>query len=83
MPNQKYETSDFYLAAFLRTKGVKLRNVDRTNPRRVVFIFETASSTTDLVDEYMMGASQVNPRMYASIIRQLKDILYHEGGPSR
>jgi hypothetical protein len=36
----QFKTSDFYLSAFLLTRGLKLIKVDKSNPQRALFIFE-------------------------------------------
>ncbi len=34
-----YRTSDLYIAAWLLSNGLELRDIDRRNPRRCHFIF--------------------------------------------
>ncbi|MFC1982696.1 DUF5659 domain-containing protein [Chloroflexota bacterium] len=38
--NGTYRTSDFYIVAWLLSKGLQLEGLDRRNPRRIHFIFQ-------------------------------------------
>ena len=52
----KYETSDLWVAAFLRTQGVKLKNT-RSSFGKYFFIFADLPRCQNLVSEYFQGAS--------------------------
>ena len=50
-----YETSDLWVAAFLRTRGVKLKNT-RSNFGKYFFIFHDMTHCEKLISEYFEGA---------------------------
>lgn len=73
--NNVYPVSDFYLAAFLKARGLKLLETIREG-RRVTFIFEDRADRTTLTkDFYNDGSVQVNPFIHA--IQDLKSIIYN------
>lgn len=51
----KYETSDLWVAAFLRTQGVKLKNT-RSSFGKYFFIFDDMALCKKLISEYFEGA---------------------------
>lgn len=70
-----YNVSDFYLAAFLKARGLKLFEISREG-RRVTFIFEDRPDRSTLTkDFYNDGSVQVNPFIHA--IQDLKSIIYN------
>lgn len=74
-----FGTSDFYLAAFLVAKGLKLNNVDRNDPRRFVFVFDDVKHREKLVQDFLFGNSEVEPKSFAGAIKNLKHLLYADG----
>lgn len=74
------ETSDLYLAAFLKTKGVSLMRCERVNGR-VVFQFENANDDWDYFqrDYWQTGEENVNAARYGAELRQLKVLLHSDG----
>jgi len=69
-----YPVSDFYLAAYLKSKNIKLINISRDG-KRVTFIFDDQSDCVQLAkDFYNDGSVQVNPFIHA--IQDLKSIIY-------
>ncbi len=70
-----YQTSDFYLAAFLLTTGKKLVGLDRSDPKRVIFLFEDHEGCRELADQYWQG-KEVKGTDLVEAIRQLKARLY-------
>ena len=70
-----YPVSDFYLAAYLKAKGMKLVDIMREG-RRVTFVFEDREDRQTLTrDFYNDGVVQVNPFIHA--IQDLKSIIYN------
>lgn len=70
-----YPVSDFYLAAYLKAKDIKLINVNRDG-KRVTFIFEDKSDCAQFAkDFYNDGNVKVNPFIHA--IQDLKSIIYN------
>lgn len=72
--NGKYETSDIALAAFLYCSGVHLSGIDRTNPRRCLFIFD--SPKTELISLWREGQANVNALAFHNAYQELKARLF-------
>ena len=74
----KFILSDFYLAAFCLVKGFKLLDIDKANPRRALFVFQDKESRQSLVEDFLFGRAEVNPKEFAAAIKELKQLLYSE-----
>ncbi len=76
MSDQKtYGTVDLYLGAYLRARGTKLVDLDRSG-RRVTFIFEDSDKTRKLVKNfYDNGEVKINA--YKSALKDLKSMTYN------
>ncbi len=78
-----YRTTSFYLASFLFAKGIELVNLDRTNPRRCVFIFLNSPETESLVSFFNFAKDEspeisVDARKFIFATKLLKDKLHQE-----
>lgn len=76
--NHEYQTSDFYVAAYLLASGVRLLRSDRSNPRRVVFVFSYNEGEQNLIEDFLFGRSKVDPRKLISAIKELKQLLHSD-----
>ncbi len=77
MSNQRtFATSDFYLAALLMANRLRIVELDRSNPRRVRFVFEDSPIRKCLVVEFLNSEATVNAQAFIAAIRHLKRILY-------
>ncbi|OGL76278.1 hypothetical protein A3E97_05100 [Candidatus Uhrbacteria bacterium RIFCSPHIGHO2_12_FULL_47_12] len=74
--NDTLRTKDFYLAVFALTQGAKLNHLDRTDPQRVVFVFEHFKSKDDLVRDFLYRKARVEPQDFVEKIKVLKQFLY-------
>ncbi len=76
MPSkQTYETADFYLAAFLKAKGLKIDRIERDG-RKTIFIFENTATREGLIkDFYNEGLVGVND--YKNAIQDMRAIVYN------
>jgi len=75
MKNGVYTTTDFYLSAFLKARGLKLINTEREG-RRTTFIFEDRGDRKQLVLEfYNDGKVEVNA--FKNAIQDLRAIIYN------
>lgn len=68
--------SDFYLAAFLLSKEFKLLNIDKSNPQRALFIFEDKENKQNLIEDFLFGRTQIEPKSFVSAIKELKQLLH-------
>jgi predicted RNA-binding protein YlxR (DUF448 family) len=74
--NQQFSTSDFYLAAFLRAKGFQLLDINKTNPQRALFIFKDKEGRESLVEDFLFGRAEIEPKSFVSAIKELKQLLH-------
>jgi len=74
--NGSYRTSDFYVAAYLLSKGLQIRGIDRHNPRRSEFIFIDREDRPELVHSFMVGQATGNLPDFIYYIRKAKKLLY-------
>lgn len=71
-----FETSDFYLACYLRCIGYALDDV-RRDGRRVVFVFgDKPGRKTDLL-AFFGNKAEVNPLQFVAAIKDLKTLIYN------
>ncbi len=70
MKNEKFETSDLAFAAFLFCRGINLLRIDRQNPRRCLFIFD--SPKLELISEWQGGSAVVNAMGFYNAYCELK-----------
>jgi hypothetical protein len=74
--NKQFETSDFYISAYLLSQGVKLLTINRTNPRRLLFVFEDVKDRQKMVEDFLLNKGLVEPKRYATTIKELKGLIY-------
>lgn len=75
-PQNTYSTDNLQLAAFLLAEGCHLIDLDKTNPRRVVFIFQDSPQRTNLERKFSAFETKIEPHKYFSAIKELKQRLY-------
>lgn len=75
---KQFECSDFYISALLLAKEVKLLGVNRENPRRILFVFQDFEGRQELIEDFLLGRGSVEPKRYASAIRELKDLIHSQ-----
>jgi len=73
-----FKSSDFYLCCFLVAKGAVVIDIDKTNPRRSVFMFEDSPELQQDVEDFFNQRASINPRTFASAIKDVKQQLYAE-----
>lgn len=71
----QYETSDFYVACFLRCIGYDLRGVRRAGPR-VTFMFEDKPERPNDLIAFFSDKVTVKPLRFVSAIKDLKALLH-------
>jgi len=71
-----YETSDLGLAASLVACGFEIANVDKSNPRRVVFVFEKTGELDQNIDLFWSNKLLLPATQLLEHIRQLKSRIY-------
>lgn len=71
-----FKTSNFYLSAFLQAKGINLVDIDKSNPRQSLFVFNETEDRQSLAEDFLFGRGSVEPRKFAQSIKSLKQLLY-------
>jgi len=69
-----YETSDLYLSAFLKVRGLRLLNQRRAG-NKIIFIFADCSDRAEIVSEYFNNG-QVGVTNYRSALADLKTLIF-------
>jgi len=78
-----YSTSSFYPASFLLCKGLRLIDIDRTNPHRCEFIFEDSPEREEWLQSFNFAEEDapkvlVDARKLINAIKTLKERLYQD-----
>jgi len=75
LKDETYTSTDFYLSAYLKAKGLKLVNVERDG-RRAIFVFRDRRDRKDLIKSfYNDGTVSVNA--FKNAIQDLKAATYN------
>lgn len=77
----RFRTSDFYFAAFLKTAGVPFMETTREASQegsRTFFVFERVDGIRDLKNQYYSRSAKVVALTYADEIRTMKALTYGE-----
>jgi len=72
-----YLTSDLALATTL-SLYFSIEEIDRSNPRKAVFVFKRSSKLETLVDSYFSNEFKISPQTFFNQLREVKDQLYAE-----
>ena len=72
-----YQTSDLSLAAVI-SMFLQIEHIDRSNPRRAVFVFQREDGLDSIIEGYWSGELKVSPREYFVQLKYLKSRLYAE-----
>lgn len=75
-----FSTDSFQLASFLLTKSIRLQFLDKTNPKRVIFVFDESEERKLLTEEFLSHQAQVEPHMFFSAQKDLKQMIYQIEG---
>lgn len=71
-----FPTDHFNLSAYLISKECNLIDTDRTNPKRVIFIFEYSEKLKMLKEKFLSYKAQVEPNRFCSAQKNLKQLIY-------
>ena len=72
-----YLTSDLALATTLNM-SFPLEDIDRSNPKRAVFVFRRSAELEKTVDDFFKNEIKVSPQIYFNQLRDIKARLYSE-----
>jgi hypothetical protein len=71
-------TFDLGAAASLTTAGFEIVSLDKTDPRKVQFVFRRETGIEKIVDDYWTDRLEVKARAFFNNIRMLKSRIYSE-----
>jgi len=74
--NKSYRTSDIYITAWLLSKGLELRGIDRHNSQRCQFIFIDRPDRPELVNQFLVGSATGNVVDFIFYMMRAKRLLY-------
>ena len=77
--NEKVEVlknQDFYASAYLIASGYPLKSHTRTNGI-TIFEFRQSSSIKESLDQYYSLGGSINPALFVSAIKNLKNIIHN------
>jgi len=74
MNTETYETSDMPLASYLFCSGVHLTKIERRNPQRCIFVFESLQN--ELLSKWQAGKATVNALAFYNAYQTLKAKLF-------
>lgn len=74
--NKSYSNKDFYLSAYLISKGCPLIGHSRENQTTTVFEFSDTVELRNLIERYYSMTGVVEPMSYGAAIRSLKSIIH-------
>ena len=72
---KKYLTSDLYLTAFLKVKGIKF-SVEKLKSK-ASFIFSESPELLATVNEFLTESGSCEPLQYSNSIKNIKNLLYN------
>lgn len=72
----EYQTRDFYIAAYLLTKGHRIAHINRNDPKRVFFAFNDFEGREDLLRDFLYGKGVVEPQAFIAAIKSLKALIH-------
>lgn len=73
-----FRTDNFQLASYLLSKGCIILSVDKTNPKRVVFIFKDSEKLRELNQTFLSYDALVEPHRLYSAQKDLKQMIYQK-----
>ncbi|OGM02661.1 hypothetical protein A2115_03510 [Candidatus Woesebacteria bacterium GWA1_41_8] len=74
--NKIFQSDNFQLACYLASESVPLLSLDKTNPKRVVFVFEESEQRKILTQQFLTYKAKVEPHRFFSAQKDLKQMIY-------
>lgn len=73
--NQEFSTYDLGCSAALICAGFELVYMDKTNPRKVRFLFCQKDGIEETVNDYFLGKLEVKARLMFDNLKNLKNMI--------
>lgn len=74
--DSQFKSPNFYLSAFLLSKGFELLDIDKLDPRKYLFVFQDKKDRQSIVEDFLFGRTTVEPKAFIAAIKELKQLLY-------
>lgn len=74
--NKTFLTDNFQLACYLISEAIPLLSLDKTNPRRVIFVFEESERRNTLTQKYLSYQAETEVHRIFSAQKDLKQLIY-------
>ena len=71
-----FSLSDFYLAAYLLCKGLKLLGTDPNGKNRIHFLLDDSPDRPQLIEDYYAHRAVVDPLSFKDAVVNLKSFLH-------
>lgn len=76
MNTNTFSTDAFLLACYLLSEACRLIDIDKTNPDRMIFIFEETDSRVKLTQDFLAHKAIIEPHRFYSAQRDLKQLIH-------
>ena len=76
MNMEKYKTSDLGLASALMTIGYNVVEIDKTNVKKMLFVFKDSENLQEDINNYWNRKLEVEPTEYFNSMKALKTRIY-------
>ncbi len=77
-PTLLWTTYDLGVSAALSCAGFQLLQIEKSNPRKALFVFRRADGIDEVADQYFADRLEVKARAFFDAIKALKNRLYSE-----
>lgn len=75
--NAYFKSSDLALCATLCTHGYNIENIDRQNPKKIVFIIKKDKRLDNLIQKYWTHQLKVEPLSFFNFLKEIKTRIYN------
>lgn len=76
MNDKTFSTDAFLLACYLLSEACHLIDIDKTNPNRMIFIFEETNERVKLTQDFLAHQANIEPHRFYSAQRDLKQLIH-------
>lgn len=70
------EFTDQSIITTLYHMGIKIDSIDRTNPKKVTFIFKNSKKAIQIIKDFYKGKLQVEPSLFLDDLKKIKSRIY-------
>jgi len=74
--NEDYKTTDLSLVAVVQLYGFNIEEIDRSDPRRIIFVIDRSDELDNLVQAFWSRSLRVDPLAYFESIKVVKSRIY-------